>query len=323
MADFSPQYREVFLGPSGEIRVKYGRNGGAEQPPDDARVELDELARVVRENPPGALESRQLATEAETYRVATAATVNGDWHIARPLPREVPTLKATGINSVVRQALLGLSEGLVLICGAMGSGKTTTAAALVGDWLRTHGGHAVTVEDPPEMPLHGWLGAGLLCLQCDFGGASGEQILSQTVRQGGPEVVLIGEIRNAETAVHALNASLMGHLIIATVHGDSVQRGLEKLALYAWPRKGAAVYDMMAQAMAMCLHQSLTQLANQSRLQSSPLFFRRPEVADGSPVGRSLTESATDVLRGGEMHKVRNEIQRQRNVLRSFSRGER
>ncbi len=130
-------------------------------------------------------------------------------------PPEIDLLGFSEKNEQLIKKCAALENGLILVAGPTGSGKTTTAAAMLQYIGRHHQGKKkiITVEDPVEYFLEG-ITQFRLDQSC---GLSFEKSLTYLFRQD-PDVLFIGEIRNAETARVALQASLTGHLVIATVH---------------------------------------------------------------------------------------------------------
>jgi twitching motility protein PilT len=133
----------------------------------------------------------------------------------RVIRREVPTLSSLHMPPGVER--LGQERrGLVLVTGATGAGKSTTLAALVDHINRTRTEHIITIEDPIEMLL-----SDRKCIinqrEVGIDTASFSQALRRALRQD-PDVILIGELRDAETAETALQAAESGHLVLSTLH---------------------------------------------------------------------------------------------------------
>jgi twitching motility protein PilT len=149
--------------------------------------------------------------------------------------------------------LAELERGLVLIAGATGSGKSTTLAALVHRINSTRRGHIVTIEDPIEF-LHEDLRGRVS--QREIGGdtESFSRALKAVVRQS-PDVIVIGEMRDAETMRIAVSAALTGHLVLATLHTINATQTLQRILGY--------IPDDQRSQMAMDLSLSLRAVAAQ------------------------------------------------------------
>ena len=133
----------------------------------------------------------------------------------RVIPREVPNFDELSLPPGVRR-LAEEHRGLVLVTGATGSGKTTTLAAIIDHMNRSRRQHIVTIEDPIEI-VHSDHGCIVNQREVGLDTASFAQALRRGLRQD-PDVILIGELRDAETAETALAAAESGHLVLSTMH---------------------------------------------------------------------------------------------------------
>ena len=146
----------------------------------------------------------------------------------RVIPNQVPTFETLHLPPGVRR-LAENHKGLVLVTGATGSGKTTTLASIVGHINRTRKQHIVTIEDPIEV-LHDDEGCIVNQREVGLDTESFGQALRRALRQD-PDVILIGELRDSETAETALQAAESGHLVLSTMHtvdaAETVSRMIE------------------------------------------------------------------------------------------------
>jgi len=162
------------------------------------------------------------------------------------MPRVVPDFKNLGFPPIVASHLcsLGRATGLLLVSGATGSGKSTTLASLLKEFLSKEGGYAFTIENPIEMPLDGIYrcpsGDFGLCKQTSAPGGQWEEGLKSALRSA-PRYILLGEIRTPDVACLALQAAMSGHLIFSTIHANSVPDAVNALVKYAGSG-GAQVY---------------------------------------------------------------------------------
>ncbi len=146
---------------------------------------------------------------------------------ARPIRREVPSMEELGLPADLLRSWLRRRNGLVLVTGPTGSGKSTTVASCL-DWVnRTVARHIVTLEDPIEFIFENdrsfFSQREILQDAPDF--ASG---LRAALRQS-PDILFLGEIRDAESAIAALQAAETGHLVISTLHCSSVVETIDRL----------------------------------------------------------------------------------------------
>lgn len=147
--------------------------------------------------------------------------------VARLLKLEILNCDQLGLPECIRNMAL-LHHGLVLVVGGTGSGKSTTLAAMIDHRNANMEGHIVTIEDPIEF-YH----AHKKCVvsQRELGNDTAEfhDAMKSALRQA-PDLILIGEIRDAETAETALHMSETGHLVMATLHATNAAQTLERIA---------------------------------------------------------------------------------------------
>ncbi|MBC7204319.1 MAG: type II secretion system ATPase GspE, partial [Pusillimonas sp.] len=161
-------------------------------------------------------------------RVSTLPTVHGERAVLRLLDKESGRLELTRLGmapDVLRQlnSLLHLPHGIVLVTGPTGSGKTTTLYAALAQ-LDTATTNILTVEDPIEYDLAG-IGQTQVNARIELTFA---RALRAILRQD-PDVIMIGEIRDLETAQIAVQASLTGHLVLATLHTNDAVSAVTRL----------------------------------------------------------------------------------------------
>jgi type II secretory ATPase GspE/PulE/Tfp pilus assembly ATPase PilB-like protein len=154
-------------------------------------------------------------------RVSTFPTIHGEKAVVRLFDASgrLLDLDELGLSPDLLAALTGLLRertGAVLLTGPSGSGKTTTIYACLRHLVRVGGRHIVTIEDPVEQVLEG-VSQAQARPGTEFDFARG---LRSLVRQD-PEVILIGEVRDPETAGIAVEAALTGHLVFSTLHAGS------------------------------------------------------------------------------------------------------
>jgi len=146
----------------------------------------------------------------------------------RVVPGEIIETQALGHRPAIVEALLDgrhNAGGLILIAGAAGSGKSTTAASVVRSRLRRHGGYCLTIEDPVEYVLEGFHGRGD-CIQIEAESTSDYQTQILRAKRGFPARTLglfyLGEIRDALTAQAAAQMAVAGCLVISTIHSFNI-----------------------------------------------------------------------------------------------------
>lgn len=151
---------------------------------------------------------------------------NGLGASARLIPARVPSLDELDLNDVY-QVVAQCRDGLVLVGGPTGSGKSSTLAALLDQINRERALQVITLEDPIEF-IHS--GQGCLVNQREIGVHSRDfaQGLRSALRQD-PDVIMVGELRDLESIRLALRAAETGHLVLATLHTRGASQAIERL----------------------------------------------------------------------------------------------
>lgn len=144
----------------------------------------------------------------------------------RAIPTAPPSLATLGLPATFR-SIVAARDGLVLVTGSTGSGKSTTLAAMIAAIRECRGGHVLTIEDPIEF-VHP-AGPGLIN-QREIGrdAPSFATALRQALRQD-PDVVLVGELRDGETMRAALTLAETGHLVLSTLHSTSAVDAADRI----------------------------------------------------------------------------------------------
>lgn len=193
-------------------------------------------------------------------RASHITTAHGlEWVAMRRNPGQPPQLEQLGLDPrlVDQMRLLGKRDGLVLIAGATGHGKTTTACSLLQSYLQEYGNVAFTIEDPIEFSLEGRYSGSGYCYQVevqeDYEWA---QMLKRSLRWQ-PQYIFVGEVRTPDAAAQLLRAATSGHLVITTFHGGSVEEALEGLLQLAEQAVGARVNQLLAASLTAVWHQQL------------------------------------------------------------------
>jgi type IV pilus assembly protein PilB len=161
-------------------------------------------------------------------RVSTLPNIHGEKVVIRLLSRadSVPPITKIGMEELQLETLLGTlvaPQGLILITGPTGSGKTSTLYSSIHQ-IKTPDRNIVTLEDPVEMQVQG-----ITQVQIhDRAGLTFARGLRSVLRQD-PDVVLVGEVRDPETAKLALEASMTGHLVLTTLHTNSAPAAITRL----------------------------------------------------------------------------------------------
>ena len=188
----------------------------------------------------------------------------------RALPSQVPALADLRLPPGVA-ALARLQRGLVIIGGATGSGKTTTLAALVNTINQQDARHIVTIEDPIEYE-HTHSRSLIEQVEIGIDAPDFPTALRAAMRQA-PDVIVVGEMRDPETARIALSAAETGHLVFTTLHTTDAASTVSRIADSFPQERQHSVRAEMAMALAAMLTQTLIPRRNGGRVPAAELLM--------------------------------------------------
>ncbi len=165
-------------------------------------------------------------TEKARFRV-NAYTQKGSFAAAfRQIPLEIPELDKLGLPKVVH-GFTTLRQGLILVTGPTGHGKSTTLAAIINEINKNRACHIVTIEDPVEFvfrPIKS-----IISQREMRSDTHSWQVALRSVLREDPDVVLIGEMRDLETISAAMTIAETGHLVFATLHTNSAAQTIDRI----------------------------------------------------------------------------------------------
>jgi len=188
----------------------------------------------------------------------------------RSLPTKVPALDELHLPAGVT-ALAKLQRGLVIIGGATGSGKTTTLAALISEINQHEARHIVTIEDPIEYEHAHHLSV-IEQVEIGIDAPDFPTALRAAMRQA-PDVIVVGEMRDPETARIALSAAETGHLVFTTLHTTDAASTISRIADSFPQERQHTVRAEMAMALAAMLTQTLIPRRNGGRVPAAELLM--------------------------------------------------
>ena len=159
-------------------------------------------------------------------RCNVACQFNGLSMAIRIFPPRVMSIDELGLPQIFKK-LVQQSHGLLILSGPTGSGKTTSMAAMIHHLNQLGGYHIVTVEDPIEY-VHNRIGSAITQRQLGVHTATYSRALKHVLRQN-PDVIMVGEIRDMDTAASVLSLAETGHLILTTSHAPSAPQAIERV----------------------------------------------------------------------------------------------
>jgi twitching motility protein PilT len=217
----------------------------------------------------------------------------------RAIPSSVPTFVELGLPEGVA-ALAEEHRGLVLVTGATGSGKSTTLAAIVGHVNESRRQHIVTIEDPIEF-LHDDRQCIVNQREVGLDTESFGEALRRALRQD-PDVVLIGELRDANTAQTALQAAESGHLVLSTLHTVDAAESVGRMVEFFPPEKQHQVRSILAGVLRGVVSQRLLPSLAGGRTAAVEVMVVNARIAD--LIRENHAEEIEDAIADGAFFKM-------------------
>ena len=217
----------------------------------------------------------------------------------RVIPSEIPNFAKLGLPVGVAR-LAEERRGLVLVTGATGSGKTTTLASMLDHINRTRRQHVVTIEDPIEV-LHPDRSCIINQREVGLDTASFEQALRRVLRQD-PDVILIGELRDTETAHTALQAAESGHLVFSTLHTIDAAETIGRMIEFFPPGKQQQIRSILAGTLRGVISQRLLPRIEGGRVPSIEVMVSNSRIQD--LIREDRPDEITDAIAAGEFFQM-------------------
>jgi twitching motility protein PilT len=217
----------------------------------------------------------------------------------RLIPDEVPSFVELGLPEGVA-ALAEEQRGLVLCTGATGSGKSTTLAAILGHVNATRRCHIVTIEDPIEF-LHDDKQSIVNQREVGLDTASFGEALRRALRQD-PDVILIGELRDAETAETAMQAAESGHLVLSTLHTLDAAESISRIIEFFPPAKQQQVHSILAGVLRGVISQRLLPRVDGGRVPAVEVMVANARIAD--LIRENRGDEIEDAIAEGSFYKM-------------------
>ena len=198
--------------------------------------------------------------------------------VIRTIPNEMPSFEQLGLPETFREVVM-TKRGMVLVVGATGSGKTTSLAAMIDHRNRSSAGHIITIEDPVEFIHESQMS---LVTHRDVGidTHTWHHALKNTLRQA-PDVILIGEIRDAETMEHAIAFAETGHLCMSTLHSNSASHTLDRIInFFPEERRKQLLMDMSSNLKSIISQRLVRKQDGSGRIAAIEILLNTPIVSD-------------------------------------------
>jgi twitching motility protein PilT len=219
--------------------------------------------------------------------------------VMRVVPNEVPSFEALGVPTVLKE-VAELKNGIVLVTGPTGSGKSSTLAAIIDLINETKYYHIVTIEDPVEF-MHRHKNSTVHQRELHSDTSSFAYALRAALRQA-PKVILVGEIRDLETCEVALEASETGHLVLSTLHTVDAVKTVERL-IGLFPKSQEHIIRMrLAGAFRFIVSQRLVPRSDgRGRIAAIEILKSTARTRDYIEKGEREGKSLYDAMRDGDL----------------------
>ena len=236
-----------------------------------------------------------LTINIENTRIRTHIyrSINGISIAMRLLKNNILSLDNLGIPSVVKE-LLSTKQGLILVTGATGSGKSTTLAAMIEYLNENYNKHIVTIEDPIEFFI---TSNKSLITQREVGTHthSFSNALRSVLRED-PDIIMLGELRDLETIQLALTAAETGHLVLATLHTKSAAGTVSRI-IDVFPAKSQGlIRTLLADTLRAVITQSLIPMKEQEKLLGAYEILLN-------------TRAVSNLIREDKVHQILSQMQ--------------
>jgi len=219
--------------------------------------------------------------------------------VMRVIPTDIPTIKTLGLPPQLAE-IAELRNGLVLMTGPTGSGKSSTQAAIIDIINEKKHYHVVTIEDPIEY-LHSHKNSTINQREVGHDTKDFPSALRATLRQA-PKVILIGEMRDFETTEIALEAAETGHLVLSTLHTIDASKTVDRIIGLYPKNEEQVIRTRLAQTFRYIISQRLIPRSDRrGRIAAVEILRSSPRTREYIDAGESDGKSLLDAMRDGKL----------------------
>jgi len=198
--------------------------------------------------------------------------------VLRTITTEIPDIDSLGLPEVMKDIVM-TKNGLVIMVGGTGSGKSTSLAAMIDYRNGNSYGHIITIEDPIEY-VHPHKGCVIMQREVGVDTEDWGIALKNTLRQA-PDVILLGEIRDRETMEFAIQFAETGHLALATLHANNANKALDRIInFFPEERRTQLLMDLSANLRSIISQRLLKNKDGKGRVAAIEILINSPLIKD-------------------------------------------
>jgi twitching motility protein PilT len=247
------------------------------------------------------------------FRVNVFQQRLGEGAVFRLIPNRIKTMDELGLPVILKQLALR-HQGLILVTGPTGSGKSTTLASMVDVINETRRAHIITIEDPIEF-IHNPKSAIINQREIGTHAKSFSLALRSALRED-PDVVLVGEMRDLETIQMALTAAETGHLVMGTLHTSSAAQTINRIIDVFPSGQQEQIRVQLAEALIAVVSQILLPTADgQSRVAANEVMVATPAIRN--QIRENKIHQIPSAIQTGVKEGMQSLDQALRNLLKS------
>lgn len=232
------------------------------------------------------------------FRVSAYVQRNTPGMVMRRINTHIPTMEDLHLPPILKDLSM-TKRGLILFVGGTSTGKSTSLASMIDYRNSHHAGHIITIEDPIEY-IHHHKKSIVTQREVGIDTESYEIALKNTLRQA-PDVILMGEIRDAETMKYGLSFAETGHLCMATLHANNANQALDRIISFFGPNQHNQVWmDLSLNLKAIVAQQLLPTVDGLGRRAAIEVMINTPLIQD--------------MIRKAAVHEIKDVIKKSTNL---------
>jgi len=203
--------------------------------------------------------------------------------VIRYIKNKIPSIESLGVPVILKELIME-KQGLILVVGATGSGKSTTLASMINYRNENKHGHILTIEDPIEF-VHEHKKSVVDQREVGLDTRSYGEALKNALREA-PDVIVVGEIRDRETMRHAIHFSETGHICLSTLHANNANQTLERIINFFPDTVHHGLFMDLSQHLRAIISQRLIQTPDNKRVPAVEILLTSPFIAELIEDGR-------------------------------------